>query len=774
MHRLLWCLVAVAQASVASAADDEPSLAQYYGFQSLEAFKLSSRTHSLQVGDFNRDGRTDVVVVNNANHRLDLLLQRSTKPDQPGPAVDQTVNSIVDHWRFELVKVPVDYDIAALAVGDFNHDGRDDVACFGTPDQLVIRFQPELGPWTAKNQLRIPDVLPTQWCMAAGDMNHDGLDDIVILGKRDTVVLHQQPQGGFAPPVRLMNTSDKLGLAQAADLDGDGRADLCYVAGEATSRSLGVRMQDGQGRLGPEFLFDLEHPRGVTIKDVDGQPGSEILLIDSRTGRLEIFKVEFSPLQAGKLPEQLVRYGFGGSGSGRDRDWAIGDFDRDGRNDIAVSDPDGSQVLLFRQTPKRGLDLGSPFPSVAGADALKAWSSRKSTGSELVVQSTAEKAVGLSRWHDDRLTFPEALPIDVEPAGLEVLDVTGDGQLDILFLAKTKKGRESEFALWAYTREAGEGAWKALPNYPVPVSVRGTPERMLAADITGDGVPELLVLQGSKPPTVLRRKDDGVLGDMPVSGALSNVESVSGHAIFPCRWKGTAGILVPQDNFARLMTLAPEARWQVVEQFNASEGGAKIVGGAVLQLEAGGEPELALVDAGVTKLRLFKSGMTPWKEIDLGDLEFKSAAVADLNGDGHDDLALFGGRQLAVLYSGGISPQLKETASFETALEKTFLADVAVGDVNGDGRTDLVVTDTRSHYIEILQFRPPASVKHAMYFKLFEEKTLAGSETPSAEPREIVVADVTGDGRADLLILAHDRLLVYPQDPGQIAANAAK
>jgi hypothetical protein len=137
-------------------------------------------------------------------------------------------------------------------------------------------------------------------------------------------------------------------------------------------------------------------------------------------------------------------------------------------------------------------------------------------------------------------------------------------------------------------------------------------------------------------------------------------------------------------------------------------------------------------------------------------------------------LALFGGQQLAVLYSGGISPQLQEVVSFETALEKTFLSDVAVGDVNGDGRTDLVVTDTRSHYIEILQFRPPASVKHATYFMLFEAKTLAGSEAPGAEPREVLVADVTGDGRADLLILAHDRLLVYPQDPGTTAASASK
>ena len=87
-----------------------------------------------------------------------------------------------------------------------------------------------------------------------------------------------------------------------------------------------------------------------------------------------------------------------------------------------------------------------------------------------------------------------------------------------------------------------------------------------------------------------------------------------------------------------------------------------------------------------------------------------------------------------MLYSGGVSPTLQELASFETALEKTYLADVAAGDLNGDGKTDLVVTDTRSHYIEILQYRPPAKLQSAMYFKLFEEKTFA-AQTRQASSR---------------------------------------
>jgi hypothetical protein len=392
------------------------------------------------------------------------------------------------------------------------------------------------------------------------------------------------------------------------------------------------------------------------------------------------------------------------------------------------------------------------------------------------VQSKAEKSIGVSQWQEQRLKFPTALPLDVEPAGMEVIDIAGDPQPEIVFLARSGRGRDAELTLWAYRRDAADSGWEPLPSYAaqkgLPTSVKGTPDRLLAADVTNDGKPELLVLQGNKPPAVFKLKDDGVFAELPVSGTLST-GSTSGSAVFPCRWNDAAGILVPQDNFARMLKLGTDGRWQVADQFNAREGDAKIVGGAVLQLESGGDPELALVDAGVKKLRLFKHDATPWKEIDLGDLEFKSAAVADFNGDNRDDLALFGTQQLAVLYSGGIAPKLEEVASFETPLEKTFLSDVVAGDINGDGKTDLVLIDTRSRYIEVLQFRPPNRVQHATYFTVFEQKSLTGSEGPGSEPREALIADVTGDDRADLVLLAHDRLLVYPQDPGGTAPRVS-
>ena len=49
-------------------------------------------------------------------------------------------------------------------------------------------------------------------------------------------------------------------------------------------------------------------------------------------------------------------------------------------------------------------------------------------------------------------------------------------------------------------------------------------------------------------------------------------------------------------------------------------------------------------------------------------------------------------------------------------------------------------------------------------WQVFEQHTFRGADNALPEPRECVVADVTGDGKNDLIVLVHDRILVYPQE----------
>ncbi len=768
---LCVCAVLGVQGSGAFAEDSE--LAKHYGFKAVEVFKLSERSGNLLTGDLNHDGLTDIIIVDNSHSRLDLLLQRKELPvavDKPAGRTD--VNVIENDWRFEHKKLPVDHDVSALTLGDFNGDGRTDIVYFGNPDQLVIRFQPEKGEWTEKKQQRIPDVSPSQWFLTAGDLDANGLDDLVILGKHETILLYQTARGVLATPKRLMNTSDKLGLAQIADLDGDGRLDLCYLAGEGLNRVLGARLQQTNGQLGPEYVFDLERPRAVSLRDIDGKPGFEILTIDSRTGRLKLLNVEQKKLGENELPERLIQFGFGKQGSGKDRDLAIGDFDGDGLRDLVVTDPDASRILFFKQNKGQGLDMGTPFPSLTGTDQIRAADFDGDGASDLVVHSAAEKALGVSRFDDGRLTFPRSIPTETDASIIELADLDGDSKPEVVFIAKTKKDRSSEYSLQAMKR-TGKDEWQAFKfgeKTAVSLDLKGTPERLLLADVSHDSRPEFLVFQGSKPPQLFGLNSDGVPEEILTGGNLG-VGSIGAAGVSLCSFGGKKGLLVAQENFARQMILSPQNRWEVAEQFNVTESNSKIVAGAVIDVNGDGETEIALVDSGLHKLRLLKKSegaYQSWKEIDIGEFPLKSLKVVDLNGDRRDDLLLFGPDKFAVLFAGGSSPAIKELAAFESQLDKVYPTDVVAGDLNGDGSIDLAMTDTRSHFIEIIQYRPATGLQHALYFRIYEQKSFRNDDdTKDAEPREALIADVTGDGLADLILLAHDRLLVYPQDDGK-------
>lgn len=280
---VLLSALAVAQS------DDEIDLSPYYGFRGLEVYKLERRSSGLNAADLDADGRTDLLLIDNSHSRLDLLRQREQRAS-PESAPRGDVNFVPNSGRFEHIKIAVDREVVSLVTGDFNGDGRTDIAYIGKPDRLIVRFGAEenIEDWTKQVEQRLPDLVETGVILAVGDLNGDSRDDLAVLGKEKTYVILQTDDGKLAPATALMNTSDGLALVQAADLDGDGRADLSYTANSGGEQILCARLQTAQGTLGPEVRFPLSRPRSVTLADVDRRPGSEILTIDATTGRLTI------------------------------------------------------------------------------------------------------------------------------------------------------------------------------------------------------------------------------------------------------------------------------------------------------------------------------------------------------------------------------------------------------------------------------------------------------------------------------------------------------
>lgn len=754
---------------------EEDSLAKYYGFSGLEIFKLARRSANMTKGDFNGDGLVDVLVVDNSHSRLDLLQQRKDgKEEKPS-----RVNDIKSDWRFEHVKIPVDRSVGAMTIGDFNNDGNTDIATLESPDRLVVRYQSEekKSDWTKQFTVRLPGAVPSSYMVAAGDLNNDKRDDIVALGKSKTYILYQNDEGEFDTPTSFMNTSGGLALIQVADINGDGLHDLTYLATEGNTRGLCARLQQDEGVLGPELRFDLNRPRSVTLYNIDDTPETEILTIDIRTGRVAISRMKAPEAKPGELPSRLTQYGFGEEGSGKGRDLTIGDVNGDGKHDVVMTDPEKAQMLVYRQT-KQGLRQQT-YPGLLGANHVRVADLDGDKSGEVFVMSNKEKVLAVSKFADGRLTFPRTLPLGegVEPICFDVADVNGDGQAEVVYIATKKVGRKSSTVIGAVVK-SGE-AWKPVAigkeNHS-EIDLPGKPADLKSLDANNDGKTDLLVFFELNKPPALLLNNDGVMTPLKSGGGIQLGKMGAGNVTLSGS-KDASELLISQESFARRLRLE-DNQWQVKDQYNAAEAKAEVGGSAELNLDGEEGNEIVLIDTGVSKLRVLRKEdnlFKPWREVELGSLEFKSSQVADMNGDGKDDLLLVGKSRFAVLYAEQAAPTLEEVASFETKLEKVFFSDLVAGDINADGRPDIAAIDTRSHYVELLNFDSENGLRHAMQFKVFEEKGFSADRNAGGlEPREGMIADVTGDGRSDLLLLVHDRVLLYPQDSGESPIVPAK
>ncbi len=743
-----------------AATDDQISLADYYGFDPIEIFKLEERSQGMVAGDVNHDGKTDLVLIDNSHNRLDLLVQQDPKSDdETGP---KDVNELDNASRFDHQKLAVDAEISSLALGDFNGDGRTDIAALGTPDQLTIYFQspPDTPAWSKRHEVRLPDVDASLWIMAAGDLNSDKRTDIAVLGEKATYVLYQKEDKSLATPKRLMNTSENLGLAQIADLDADGLNDLCYTAGPSNERVLCVRRQSATHTLGPELQFDLSRPRSLSIGEVDGKPGRELLVVDSRTNRIKVLQMRTVDDDKNEdIAPRLIQYGFGDGGSDRDRDLATGDIDGDGLEDVVATAPSSAQVLLYRQRKGSGLGPAESFPSLAGITQVRVADIDGDSRAEVFVLSPKEKTLGVCRYENGRLTFPESLETEGEPEAFEVFSIKDKQQILCINKLDSKKtawqllGRENN-------------TWTA--KEPVELTgLPGTPNRMVSVDVNRDSVPEFLVFFGLGRLPVLIGGDEK-LNVMSTTGGiqLGNVSASELFVLSSSADDQRGALLVARDGFARELALSENGQWTVVDQFNATDSNTEIVGVAALDLNDQPGEEIVLVDRGIGRLRILKREEAlyePWKEVEIGKFPFLGTRVADVNGDAKPDLILIGRGKFAVLYSGGSKIELKELADYESPLKKVFFADATAGDLNADGQADLALIDIRSHFVELLAYDEHHGLRHATHFPVFEGKSFSDSGSPGVNPREVLLVDVTGDGHRDVVLLTHDRVLVYPQ-----------
>lgn len=243
-------------------------------FQSVVSYDSGGNYAAVAVADVNRDGKLDLVVVNGCG---DVNCSTEGSVGVLFGNGDGTFQPVVLHQGFGG---------RLLAVGDFNGDGNPDLAVVNfnssTPFSVLIGN----GDGTFQDPVAYDPGGAYTDGVTIADVNRDGKADIIVANGSGTVgILLGNGDGTFQPVVTY--SSGAFGLSGtdspvvAADLNGDGKPDLVVD----NSSNLGVLFGNGDGTFQPVVTFSvLNEVAAVAVADVNGDGVPDVLMAAANSG----------------------------------------------------------------------------------------------------------------------------------------------------------------------------------------------------------------------------------------------------------------------------------------------------------------------------------------------------------------------------------------------------------------------------------------------------------------------------------------------------------
>lgn len=744
-----------------------------------EVVKLDWGTRGMIARDLDGDGRVDLALINNDRAAVELLYQLD--PTAPPSAARPRVGSGPGRWeptledaRFRRVTQVVGQNLFDVVAGDFDGDGRMDLALTGEPVPLLLLFGREDGKWEERPVATAP--LPSKFLgsIHAGDIDGDGLDDLVILGQRELVVFRQRPGEGLVLDERLpIGDENPYGLL-VADMDGDGRADLTYLV-PGRREAMRVRRQIAPGRFGPEVFYPMRTPRSPLIALRGGEATADAktspLLASALGASGQVEFARLAPASGGDRWRGLSPRVFSPVAGVRGPAlYATGDFNRDGASDLAVAFAETAQLHLYLRQPDGGFAPALRVPSLTDARALAAgaWPGKEAF-SLLYVLSGKENALAeIVVEADGTARPPRALAVPGRLIGMAAGPLGPDRPAGLAVVAE-EEGKRS-LTLWS--RDV-KGALTRGTSLELK-GLRTDPRAITLADLNRDGLADVLVSVPSAGVRVYLQQADGTLVDAADNpayrpGLLARAEAAGAPLAFgDADGDGVDELLVGAENFLRALRINEAGELVIVAQFDARDPSAEVTTGLILPGEKGSAPEVILHERKSDQLHLLRpaSGGGGYETIDVrGVARLEVTGSLRLAGpDGRREFLLLGRDRFWWMPEGGTDLALQAEGVYASDLPDVRYFYLAPGDFDGDGRDELVAVDSRQNTIEVLGRDAAGAWSSRLHFRVFDPDPHYEGNRGGQEPRECLVVDVTGDGKPDLVLLVHDRVLVYPQE----------
>ena len=582
---------------------------------------------------------------------------------------------------------------------------------------------------------------------AMGDLNGDGLADLVVANEcasnsscaGSVGILLSNGDGSFQAPVSYSTIGADASSVTLADMNGDGHLDIlvtnqCASASNCSSTGVVVLLGNGDGTFQPGVSYGVPGSNAFSIvaADLNGDGKLDVVVSEqcSSNNNCNAGSVAVLLGNGDGTFQSAVSYNSGGLYA---FGVAVADLNGDGHPDLVVSNYCISNSNCTYGTVDVLLGIGDGTFQSAVSYNSGGYYSRFVTVADLnadgkpdlIVISQCNNynncdmgSVGVLLGNGDG-TFQTASSYSAgeqSAYSAAAADVNGDGKLDVIVADQCDYSSECGNGIVAVLLGNGDGTLQTPSTYN---SGGISLSSVLVKDVNGDGKPDILATNGC--------------ADNSCSG-------------------GSVGVLLGNGN----------GTFQAPISYNP--GGEGSLSMAMADVNGDGKLDLLVANTCLNNSNctngtvgvLFGNGdgtFQPPVAYGAGGVDTFAVALADVNGDGKLDLLVANAcnnnsscnnGSVGVLLGNGDGTYQAATAYSSGGL---YADAVAVGDINGDGNPDLVVTNecngnscTNGTY-GVLLGNGDGTFQAAVSYN-------SGGVTATS----VALADVNGDGKLDLLL----------------------
>ncbi|MBZ5536275.1 MAG: FG-GAP-like repeat-containing protein [Acidobacteriia bacterium] len=728
------------------------------GFGVQSVYPVDTSPTAVASGDFNGDGKVDLVVANKGSKSFSILLGNGDGTFQA--AVTTPIPGLRNSGPL------------SVAAGDFDGDGKADIAfASGTSEKVSILLGNGNGTFT---DAVISPMAPEGDSVATGEFNGDGKLDLAFVSHSNVALIFANGDRTF----RTTSISPYGKSIVAGDFTGDGKLDLAISTYTSKVSILGGR-GDGSFYTLPQFDFLVGgDPVALATGDFNGDGRLDIAVANYSTGTVSILlgggSVIFQPVVSYPAGSKL-------------KSVVAADFNGDGFLDLAVTDNNTNEALVlqgngdgtFKAPTHFGvgvLPIGILAVDVNGDGKKDLVVTNSGSNTVSVLLNTCISSCGSITLSPD--TIPSASQGVAYSQALSATGGTGPYTFSVVAGALPQglvlstsgvisgtpvvSGINFIFTI-AVTDSNGCQASRAyqVDVAGVPFATSNAVANVTANSATFSGTvnPNRLdttayfqygttASYGSTTPS---RSISGLSNSLYIAAELS---SLMPNTLYHYRIVASNSSGITNGLDGTFTTLAGGCSMPAfvlkpsvtVESTNHNNSGSTIYAVAVGDLNGDGKADLAM--AGIAGLAVSMGNgdgtFGPVTKYDAGT-EPQSVSIGDLNGDGKLDVVVPTRDDVRVFLGNG-------DGTFQTGVSYSVRYgpfSVDLGDFNGDGKVDLAVASYRpaptSSIVSILLGNGNGTFQTAVTY------SVSGSG-----PIAVVARDFNRDGKLDLATVNED------------------